>query len=254
VRGRYGCRRDGKRGKMQVNYGRLCDRMGRPVFISAHPGNVRDNATLAGELKCLQQCFSLSQIVVIGDRGMIAKVQIEALRHCPDFNWITALKSATIRKLMRDGLIDAQDRSSLVELEHPDYSGERLVVCRNQALAWRRAAKRETLLQATEALSDKLSESVAAGRVQGANDIGVKRGEVIGRCKMKKHFAWHIDDTSLSCRRDAQSIAAEANLDGIYVISHLDRCKRHERCRVCAQLQIADPCGARLSHHQDHAP
>ncbi len=215
---RFGYSRDRKRGKMQVNYGLLCDRYGRPVSISVHPGNVADTATVTAELRRLHQRFSLSKVVLMGDRGMIARAQIEALRQYPDFAWITALKAQTIRKLMRDGVIDAEDTESLIELQHPQYPDERLVVCRNRALAERRAHKRESLLAATEAQLQQIRQAVEEKRLQGADQIGLKVGEQINRYRMKKHFICEIGDESFGFRRNHQKIEAEANLDGIYVI------------------------------------
>ncbi len=230
---RYGYNREKKRGKLQqVNYGLLCDRLGRPVSISVHPGNVSDTVTLTAELRRLQRRFALSKVVVVGDRGMIATAQIEALRQYTDFKWISALKSQTIRKLMRDGMIDAGDTTSLVEVHHPQFPNERLLVCRNAALAKRRLHKREALLEATEVLLDEIGEAVRQKRLQGGAQIGVKLGQVIGRYKMKKHFVWKIDDTSFTYHRNEHSIADEAKLDGVYVI----------RTSVSAQDMSAPEC------------
>ena len=215
---RYGYSRDGKRGKLQVNYGLLCDRWGRPVSISVHAGDVSDTATVPAELNRLHKRFSLSKVVVVGDRGMIAQAQIDALRQYSDFSWITALKGSTIRKLMRKGVIDTDDSVSLVEVHHPDYPGERLVVCRNPALATRRAHKRESLLAATEEVLRDIQSSVRGARLKGAAEIGLKVGQHISRYRMRKHFVCEIDDHSLSFHRDERSIEMESRLDGVYVI------------------------------------
>ena len=215
---RFGYSRDGKRGKAQINYGLLCDRYGRPASISVHAGNVADTATLPAELRRLQKRFSLSRVVVVGDRGMIAQAQIDTLKQSSDFEWLTALKSQTIRKLMRNGVIDADDALNLLEIHHPDYPGERLLVCRNPALAKRRAHKRESLLEATELLLGELQASVHNGRLQGMDGIGVKLGQIIGRYRMKKHFICQFDDHSFSFHRDERSILMESRLDGVYVI------------------------------------
>ena len=215
---KFGYSRDGKRGKLQVNYGLLCDRYGRPASISVHPGNVVDNTTLTGELSRLQTRFGLAKMVVVGDRGMIAKAQIDALKGSRDYEWITALKSTSIRKLMRDGVIDPDDALKMIEVHHPDYPDERLVVCRNGALAKRRSHTREELLKATEALLKEIQESVDTKRLAGADQIGLKVGEVIGRYKMKKHFVCNIEDDSLRFHRNEESIQMESRLDGIYVI------------------------------------
>lgn len=215
---RRGHNRDGKRGKLQVNFGLLCDVRGRPAAVSVYPGNTGDTRTILPEVERLQKRFGLTRVVLVGDRGMIVKTTIDALRLLDGFDWISALKGASVAKLMRRGALEGFDAVNLFELFHPDFPGERLVACRNPRLARRRARTRQSLLEATESQLEHLAARVARGRLKGDAKIGLRVGEVINRYRMKKHFAITITDTSLDVARREDAIAAEAALDGIYVI------------------------------------
>ena len=215
---RRGYSRDGKKGKLQVNFGLLCDVRGRPAAVSVHRGDIGDTATLAGEVERLQKRFGLARVVLVGDRGMIVQARIDALRKLDGVDWITALKSAAIRKLMRRGALDRLDEVDLFELFHPDFPGERLVACRNTRLAALRARTRQSLLEATEGALDGVRRSVESGRLKGAAQIGLRVGREIDRYKVRKHFDIEIAETSFRFARREEAIAAEAALDGIYVI------------------------------------
>ncbi len=211
--------RDGKKGKLQVNWGLLSDRRGCPVAVSVFDGNTGDTTTFLPQADKLRQQFGLRHVVLVGDRGMICKAAIEELRR-RDFGWITALKSSQIRTLLDDGALqmDLFDERNLFELEHPDFPGERLVACRNPELARRRADKRASLIAATTAELDKVRAMVARGTLAGTADIGVRVGKVIDKYKVAKHFELTIDDTSFSFALLHDKIAEEAALDGLYVI------------------------------------
>lgn len=216
---RLGHNRDGKKGKLQVNYGLLTDQRGCPVAVSVHEGNTADSKTLLPEVARLKDRFGLSGFVIVGDRGMISHKAIEAMR-TSGVDWITALKSVSIRKLVEQEYLqlDLFDQRNLFELTHPDYPGERLVACRNPALAQRRAGKREALLQATETALGKIRERVAAGRLTGADAIGLAVGKVVDKYKVAKHFELDIEADRFDFTRNVERIAAEAALDGVYVI------------------------------------
>lgn len=217
---RLGYSRDGKKGKLQVNYGLLTDRRGCPVAVSVYPGNTSDAATLMPEVSRLRETFGLGEVVLVGDRGMISKTHIKQLRKLEGLSWITALKSVSIRKLVQDQTVQLGlfDERNLFETHHPDYPGERLIACRNPELADYRAAKREALLQATEVQLGKISERVSKGRLQGADQIGVAVGKVINRYKVGKHFVLAIEDERFGFQRDIERINEEAALDGLYVL------------------------------------
>ncbi|HEX9359751.1 MAG TPA: IS1634 family transposase, partial [Streptosporangiaceae bacterium] len=217
-----GYSRDGKKARLQIEYGLLTDPEGRPVAVRVLPGNTGDPAALTEIIKVVRDTFHLARMVMAGDRGMITSARIDALRELDeDHGWITALRGPAIKKLMADdgplqlSLFDEQD---LAEITSPDFPGERLVACRNPVLAAERARKREDLLAATERLLRPLIDRVAAGRPRGADAIGLAVGKVIGTHKMAKHLAVTITDGSLAIERRQDQIEAEAALDGIYVI------------------------------------
>jgi hypothetical protein len=225
-----GYSRDGKKGKLQIEYGLLTDPSGRPVAVRVFPGNTGDPAAFTAIVEVVRDKFGLAQMVMVGDRGMITSARIQAMNQAGDgtrqpdtgtYEWITALRAPAIRKLMADdgplqlSLFDEQD---LAEITSPDYPGERLIACRNPVLAADRARTREDLLAGTEKLLAPLLARVRAGRLQGAGQIGVEVGKVITRYKTGKHFAVTITDTTLTIERRQDQIDAEAMLDGFYVL------------------------------------
>jgi hypothetical protein len=214
-----GKNRDGKKGKLQVNYGLLTDRRGCPVAVSVYSGDTGDATTFLPQVRKLRDAFGLEQMVLVGDRGMISSASIAQLR-AEDFGWITALKSGQIHTLIDDGQLQLGlfDQRNLFELSHPDFPGERLVACRNPELAKLRAHKREALIAATTEKLDKVRGMVARGRLKGSGKIGVRVGKVVNKYKVAKHFELTITETNFEFSLRQQQIAAEAALDGIYVI------------------------------------
>jgi hypothetical protein len=223
-----GYSRDGKKGKLQIEYGLLTDPAGRPVAVRVFPGNTGDPAAFTAITGVVRKKFGLAQMVMVGDRGMITSARIQALNQLEDgtarpdpYGWITALRAPAIKKLMADdgplqlSLFDQQD---LAEITSDDFPGERLIACRNPVLAADRARKREDLLAATEKLLAPLTARVAAGKLTGAAEIGIEVGKVITTYKTGKHFAVTITGTSLNVTRKQDQIDAEAALDGFYVL------------------------------------
>ena len=217
-----GYSRDGKKGRLQIEYGLLTDPAGRPVAVRAFPGNTGDPSALTEIVDVVREKFGLAKMVMVGDRGMITSARIAALTELQeDYGWITALRAPAIKKLLADdgplqlSLFDQQD---LAEITSPDYPGERLVACRNPVLAADRARKREDLLAATEKLLTPIIARVQAGKITGAGPIGVDVGKVINKYKTGKHFAVTITDTTLTIERRQDQIDAEAALDGFYVL------------------------------------
>jgi len=217
---KLGYNRDGKPGLLQVNYGVLTDARGCPLAVSVHEGNVADSQTFVPELERLREKFGVEQLVMVGDRGMVSNQAIATMRETPGVDWITALKSASIRALVEQGQLQLGlfDERDLVELSSPDYPGERLVACRNPQLAALRAHKREELLAATERHLASIKARVDVGRLKGADAIGLRVGRVVNQYKVAKHFELAIDEASFSFERKRQRIATEAALDGIYII------------------------------------
>jgi len=225
-----GYSRDGKKGKLQTEYGLLTDPEGRPVAVRVFPGNTGDPAAFTQIVQVVRDKFGLKQMVMVGDRGMITSARIGALNRLEDgtqrrdasaCEWITALRAPAIKKLMADdgplqlSLFDQQD---LAEITSEDFPGERLIACRNPVLAAERARKREDLLAATEKLLAPVIARVRAGRLAGAGPIGVEVGKVISRYKTAKHFGVTITGSSLAVERRQDHIDAEAALDGFYVL------------------------------------
>jgi hypothetical protein len=217
---KLGHNRDGKRGLLQVNYGLLTDARGCPVAVSVHEGNVTDSKTLLPTVQRLRADFGVEQLVMVGDRGMISSKAIAELRALDGVDWITALKTVSIRALVEQGQLQLGlfDQRNLIELSAPEYPGERLVACRNPELAKLRAHKREALLAATERHLVKIKARVEAGKLAGQDAIGVRVGKVIDQYKVAKHFALTISESSFSFERKRDAIAAEAALDGVYII------------------------------------
>ena len=217
---KLGYSREGKKGLLQVNYGLLTDARGCPVAVSVHEGNVADSQTLMPELQRRRQDFGIEHLVMVGDRGMISSKAIDERRESDGIGWITALKSVSIRALVEQGQLQLGlfDQRNLFELSSPDYPGERLVACRNPELAKLRAHKREALLAATEQNLLKIQARVAAGKLKGGEAIGLRVGRVVNQYKVAKHFELAIGESAFRFTRKDQSIAAEAALDGIYLI------------------------------------
>ena len=220
---RYGHSRDERRGNPQIVFGLLTDTDGCPVAVEVFDGNTADPRTVAAQISKLRERFALKEVVVVGDRGMLTQARIEQeLRPVPGLEWITALRSGQIQKLVSDGALQLSlfDQTDLAEIAHPDFPGERLVVCRNPLLAQERSRKREDIMLAAE---KKLEAIAAATRrterpLRDPERINYRIGEVLGPKKVGKYFQWQLTADGLSFQRDVERIARDAALDGIYVL------------------------------------
>ena len=220
-----GYSRDGKKGLPQINFGLLGDRAGRPIAVRVFAGNTADPKAFTEIVTDLKDTFTLDDLVMVGDRGMITTARINALRELNEagagFGWITALRNPAIAALAADqGPLQMSlfDQHNLAEIAHPDHPGERLIACRNPLLTKQRARKRHKLLAATEKLLEAIAKRVDKGRLTGADKIGEAVGKAIGKYKMGKHFHRTITDTGFTYNRNQDNIDAQAALDGIYVI------------------------------------
>jgi len=218
---KLGYSRDGKRGLPQIIYGLLCDRDGRPVAVEVFTGELHDDKTLPAQITKLKDRFGLSRIVVVADRGMVTAANITLLSETDGVDWITALKAPTIKKLVRSGvfqpsLFDEQNLGEITDVE--EFPGERLIVCRNPLVGALRARKREELLAATETDLALIKARVDNRTLQGADQIGLAVGPAVKRYRMRKHFQITITDTTFTYARDSAAIAAEAALDGFYLL------------------------------------
>lgn len=221
--GRLGYSRDGQHDKLQIVVGLLCAQDGCPIAVEVFEGNTGDPATLSAQIDKIKQRFGLARVVLVGDRGMITSARIAEDLRPAGLDWLTALRAPAIQKLAGENgplQLSLFDERDLAEIASPDYPGERLIVCKNPALGAERARKRGELLDATEADLRRIQDRVRRARqpLRGAGTIGQAVGAVLGRRKVAKHFQIAIADDDLSFTRDATAIAAEAALDGIYVL------------------------------------
>jgi transposase len=215
-----GYSRDGRRGMPQIVYGLVCAPDGCPVAVEVFEGSLHDDKTLPAQIDELKRRFGLSQAVVVSDRGMVTKANLELLRETDGAAWITALKAPQVNKLVQDGDLQLSlfDEHNLAEIASDDYPGERLIVCRNPLVAQERRRKRTDLVEATERALGEIAERVEQGTLRGAAEIGLAAGAVWNRWRVRKHFELEIADTSLRFERKREQIEQEAALDGIYVL------------------------------------
>jgi hypothetical protein len=219
---RLGYNRDGKKGKLQIVYGLLCAPDGCPVAIEVFAGDTADPRTLGAQIDKVKRRFALKHVVLVGDRGMITQARLAAEIKPAGLDWITALRAPAIRGLAEGGVLQMSlfDERDLAAITSPDYPGERLIVCRNSDLARERTRKRQALLAATEDDLAVIAAAVARAKkpLRGQAAIALKVGAVINRHKMAKHFDLVIGEASFTFQRKRDAIAAEAALDGIYVV------------------------------------
>jgi hypothetical protein len=220
--GAIGHPKDGVHGRLQIVYGLLTSRDGIPVAIEVFKGNTGDPTTVAAQVTKVKDRFGIEKVVLVGDRGMLTAARLREDVRPAGLDWITALRAPQVKALVRDGdlqlsLFDVQDLAEITSLEFP---GERLVACMNPFLAAERARKRESLLAATEADLAKIAAACTRARapLRGRDKIAVRVDRVLRRRKVAKHFTTEITDDSIGYARDQDSIAAEAQLDGIYVL------------------------------------
>jgi len=215
-----GYSRDKKKGKLQVNYGLMANNRGCPVGVSVFPGNMGDPKTLVPAAEKARKDFGVSDIVLVGDRGMMSQKQIDELKEIGGIDWITALKTGAIRSLVKDGSVQLGlfDERNLFSFGHADYPGEQLVACRNPELAKLRAHKRQSLIEATIKELEKVRGMAGKAKLKGADTIGVRAGKVVNKYKVAKHFELNIGDDSFDYSVNEKSVAEEAALDGIYIV------------------------------------
>ncbi len=236
-----GHNRDGKKGKLQVNYGLLANEQGIPVAVSVFKGNSGDPKTLMPQVDKIREQFEIGKFVLVGDRGMITQKQVDVLREIEDVDWLTAMRPGAIRKLVESGCIQMGlfDERNLFEIEHPDWPGERLIACRNLELAERRKAKREALLDATVAKLDKVRRMVERGRLLGKEIIGEQIDKVLGQYRIGKYYTYVPRDNGFDYRLDEEALAVLAAKgtggDSTLEAKRLNRYRRHTEA-IAAKL------------------
>ena len=242
---RLGYNRDGKKGKLQIVFGLLCNHEGCPVAVEVFSGDTGDPSTLAEQIRKIRVRFGLDRVILVGDRGLITEARIrEEIRPVKGLEWITALRTSQIRKLVDSGSLQLSlfDEQDLAEITDPAYPGERLVVCRNPILAEERARKRRELLEATEKELEKIVQATRRKKrpLKGKDKIALRVGKVINKFKVGKHFRVSIEEDSFSYQRKEDNIAREEALDGIYVIrTSLSSDKLASEAAVTAYKQLS---------------
>jgi transposase len=242
---KHGYSRDHRQDRPQIVYGLLCDSEGRPIAIEVFPGNTADPPTFTQIVARARKRFGINRLILVGDRGMITSARInEDLRGVEGLDWISALRTEGIRKLLDAGEIQISlfDQQDLAEVTSEHFPDERLVVCRNPALAEQRARKREELLKATEVKLEpiRLATQRKLNPLRGADAIGLRVGKVIGKHKMAKHFDLTIAEDSFTYARNEEKIREEASLDGLYVVrSSVDKKHMNSECVVETYKSLA---------------
>ena len=220
--GKRGHARDGVKGRLQIVYGLLCSTAGIPIAIEVFDGNTADPKTLTAQIRKLKNRFGLTGVCLVGDRGMLTSARITDELRPAGLDWITALRAPQIKALVEADALQLSlfDEHDLAEIDSPDYPGERLVCCRNPALAEQRTRKRQDLLAATEKQLTPIAEATRRARrpLRGQDKIALRVGKVINHYKMAKHLHITITDDTFTFTRNNEAIAAEAALDGIYVL------------------------------------
>ena len=230
---RFGHSRDERSGNPQIVFGLMTNSLGCPIAVEVFQGNTGDPKTVAPQVQKLRQRFRLKQIVLVGDRGMLTSARIrDDLKPQEGLQWISALKSVQIQKLVQTGALQLSlfDQRDLAEIQHPSYPGERLIACLNPLLAQERSRKRKELLEATQKQLDKIVAATQRKKkpLRGRKEIGLAVGRILGRYKMGKHFRLFIEDDGFRCERKPDNIEREAALDGIYVIR--GKATAHREC------------------------
>jgi len=221
--GKLGYSRDRKKDKLQVLFGLLCEREGRPIGVEVFEGNTGDPRTLGSQIRKIRESFGLNKVVFVGDRGMITEARIrEELRPVEGLEWITSLRAPQIRRLVQNGVLQPSlfDELDLAEIHHPDFPNERLIACRNPLLAAERSRKRKEMLVSTESKLEEIRKATKRDKrpLRGKDAIGMRVGRLFARCKMGKHFRCTITEDSFDYELKPDSVKQEAELDGIYIV------------------------------------
>ncbi|MDX8390691.1 MAG: IS1634 family transposase, partial [Mariprofundaceae bacterium] len=219
----FGHKKDRKLGVTEIVYGLMCDARGCPVGIQVFEGNTSDPKVFSEQMVKVKEKFGIERLIMVGDRGLITQARItEDLVPVDGMDWISALRSSAIQKLVTTGALQLSlfDKQDMAEITSDDFPGERLVVCRNPLLADERARKRQALLTATEALLQEVVDATQREKrpFKGKDKIALRIGKIINKYKMSKHFILTIEEDSFSFERDNVNIDKEASLDGFYVI------------------------------------
>ena len=175
--GAFGHSRDGKKNREQIEFGMVTSRAGIPVAVRVFAGNTSDSVAFGEITPVVRDKFGLDEVILVGDRGSVTQVRIRQLKALPGAGWITALRAPQVAGLARDDgplQMSLFDQQNFAEITDARYPGERLICCRNPALAAQRAATRESLLAATDKELEKIAAQAAAGRPKAPTRSGLK--------------------------------------------------------------------------------
>jgi transposase len=253
-----GHNRDGKKGKLQVNYGLLTNRKGIPVAVSVFEGNTGDPKTLMPQVEKMRDAFCIEQFVMVGDRGMLTQKQVDALHDIDGVDWIGALRPEAIKKLVTSGAIQMGlfDERNLFELKHPDFPGERLVACRNAELAHRRTIKRESLLKATVKELDKVRGMVRRGRLSGKKEIDARVRGILKKYRIGKHFELDIREDGFNYKVNEDALIAEVTAmskgNQALIEKRLKRSRRHIESIAGQLAKLSQRINKGCLHGQDN--
>jgi transposase len=252
-----GHNRDGKKGKLQVNYGLLTNRKGIPVAVSVFEGNMGDSKTLMPQVEKMRDAFGIEQFVMVGDRGMLTQKQIDALHDIDGVDWIGALRPETIKKLATNGTIQMGlfDERNLFEVKHPEFPGERLIACRNAELAHKRTIKRDSLLKATVKELDKVRGMVRRGRLSGKKEIDARVGGILKKYRIGKHFEVDIREDGFNYKVNEDALIAEVTAKSKgnqeLIENRLKRSRRHIESITKQLAKLSQKVNKGRLHGQD---
>lgn len=219
-----GYSRDKKTGKDQIEFALVTDGEGRPIGVEVFEGNVSDPATVAPLLRKVKDRFGLSTVVIVGDRGMLTGARIrEDVQPIEGVDFVTGLRKPSIRKLLDQGDIQLGlfDDIGLVEVESDCFPGSRLVVCRNPLEADAQKHRRQVRINRAVTALAKVQDATRRDQrpLRGESSIARRVGKVFGRHRgTEKFFTVTFTDNSLNFGVNKDVVAAEARLDGLYVI------------------------------------
>lgn len=223
----FGYNRDDKKGREQVVVGLICNGQGCPVGAEVYAGNTKDETTVVDKVKEIKTDYGIEKVILVGDRGMITRSNIAALKDEEDLQTIGALTHGEMMTLLKEKVIDMDlfDERSIHEVSDPADPTRRYCLCRNPQTAQRERATRQRLLDLTAAALTKIG---AYQRTTTVEKLGARVGKVLAKYKMGKFIHWSIDadQNKVTSREhrliwsiDADKVAQEQRFDGCYIIN-----------------------------------
>ena len=218
---RFGYNRDQKKGHVVIAL--LCTSKGCPVGVEVFPGNTKDESTVWKKINELEEKYSLSRIIFVGDRGMITQSNVEQIKEEKDIRTIGALTHSEIEKLRIRGAIqlDFFHELNIHQMIDPYNPKERYCLCRNPETARRVADNRKKLIELTE---EGLKQIANYKKKTTPEQLGARVGKLLQRYKMEKFLKWRIQADEMATESRAHELLWEWNEDKIKRESALDGC------------------------------